>query len=92
MNRNSNGICQKKRKPGGKLFFSVLVTYLLLLVVALSLLLTGYIYSIRQSRKDMESAQVVFLRQVQRELDLRLGNVTDISNLLASHPRPLTAI
>ncbi len=86
MNRNSNGICQKKRKPGGKLFFSVLVTYLLLLVVALSLLLTGYIYSIRQSRKDMESAQVVFLRQVQRELDLRLGNVTDISNLLASHP------
>lgn len=75
-----------KLRPYGKLFFSVLATYLLMLAVVLSLLLIGYVYSIRQSRKDAEVSQVVFLQQVQRELDLRLGNVTDVSNLLASHP------
>ena len=48
-------------KSNRKLFFSVLFTYILLLVVTLSLLVIGYSYSILITKQDMESLQISHL-------------------------------
>ena len=50
-----------KIKPRGRLFLSVLITYLLLLAITFSLLAAGYGYSFQQSVKDREALQVAFL-------------------------------
>ena len=46
---------------GKRLFLSVLVTYLLLLIAAISLPVFGYFYSIRQSQQEMEALQISYL-------------------------------
>ena len=69
-----------------KLFFSVLITYLLLIVVTLSLLVFGYFTSIRQSQQEMKALQVSYLAQIRREFDLRLNAIFKINNFLASYP------
>ena len=73
-------------KSNRKLFFSVLFTYILLLVVTLSLLVIGYSYSIQRTKQDMESLQISHLSLICRELDTRLRAVSQISNFLASSP------
>ena len=50
---------------GKRLFLSVLVTYLLLLIAAISLPVFGYFYSIRQSQQEMEALQISYLGQIQ---------------------------
>lgn len=75
-----------QKNTGRKLFWSVLVTYLLLLAVTLLLLAGGYFYSLRQARQDVETLQISFLEQVRRELDIRLSSVSRISNFLAQYP------
>lgn len=74
------------KRTGSKLFFSVLLTYLLLLATAISLPLFGYFHSIRQSQQEMEALQVSYLGQIQREFDLRLNAIFKINNFLASYP------
>lgn len=49
---------------GKRLFLSVLVTYLLLLIAAISLPVFGYFYSIRQSQQEMEALQISYLGQI----------------------------
>lgn len=73
-------------KSSRKLFFSVLVTYLLLLGVTLSLLVGGYTYSIQKTKQDMEVMQAAYLGLICRELDTRLSTVSKISSFLASYP------
>ena len=73
-------------KSSRKLFFSVLVTYLLLLGVTLSLLVGGYTYSIKKTKQDMETLQTSYLGLICRELDTRLSAVSKISSFLASYP------
>ena len=73
-------------QPPRKLFFSVLVPYLLLLAVTISLLVSGYLYCIQQSRQDMEALQISYLGQIRRELDTRLTAISKISQFLASQP------
>lgn len=79
------------RKPflpsGGnrKIFRSVLLTYLLLLVITLFVLAGSYMYSVQQLRLNTERLQVSFLGQVRRELDIRLNSASQISNFLASY-------
>lgn len=75
-----------KRKMGHRLFWSVLVTYLLLLAVTLLLLAGGYSYSIQRARQDAETMEISFLGQVRQELDIRLNSVSRISNFLAAYP------
>ncbi len=77
---------ETKNRPGKRLFWSVLVTYLLLLTVTLMVLAGGYSYSIRQARQDAESLEIAFLGQVRRELDIRLSSVSRVSSFLASYP------
>lgn len=71
---------------GKRLFLSVLVTYLLLLIAAISLPVFGYFYSIRQSQQEMEALQISYLGQIQREFDLRLNSIFKINKFLASYP------
>lgn len=73
-------------KSSRKLFFSVLVTYLLLLEVTLSHLVRGYTYSIKKTKQDMETLQTSYLGLICRELDTRLSAVSKISSFLASYP------
>ena len=75
-----------RRKPGNRLFRSVLITYLLLLSVTILMLAGGYTYSIQQARHDIETLQISFLEQVRRELDIRLSAVSRVSSFLASYP------
>lgn len=79
-----------KIKPRGRLFLSVLITYLLLLAITFSLLAAGYGYSFQQSVKDREALQVAFLEQIRREIDFRLSSVSRINNYLTSYPLTLT--
>lgn len=51
-------------QPPRKLFFSVLVPYLLLLAVTISLLVSGYLYCIQQSRQDMEALQISYRNEL----------------------------
>ena len=83
-------ISSARLKPKGKLFFSVLGTYLLLLVVVLSLLITGYVYSLHQSIQDQETLQITFLQQIRKELDFRFSSVFRINNYLTSYPLTLS--
>lgn len=71
---------------GKRLFLSVLVTYLLLLIAAISLPVFGYFYSIRQSQQEMEALQISYLGQIQREFDLCLNSIFKINKFLASYP------
>lgn len=73
-------------KSNRKLYGSVLITYILLLVVTLSTLGIGYSYSIQKTKRDMESLQVSYLNLICRELDTRLNAVSKISNFLATSP------
>lgn len=73
-------------RKGGKLFLSVLITYLLLLVVTISVLVSGFYSFFHQSQQEMESLQITYLEQIRRELDLRLNAIFKINNFLASYP------
>lgn len=79
-----------KAKPRGKLFLSVLATYLLLIVVTFSLLIAGYSFSLQQSIHDQETLQVAFLQQIRRELDFRLSAISRINNYLTTYPLTLS--
>lgn len=75
-----------RKRAGNRLFCSVLITYLLLLAVTILMLAGGYSYSMSRTRQDMETMQLSFLKQVRRELDVRLRSVSRVSSFLATYP------
>lgn len=82
----------KKKKVNRRLFFSVLLTYLIILSVIVILFVIGFSYSIRQIERDMGSLQISYLEKIQQELDLRMSSISKISNFLASQKITATVL
>lgn len=68
-----------------KLFRSVFLSYLLILLVSIGFLITGYFFSIRQAKNSIEEIETTLLEQIRSEVDLRFSTVAKVSNLLATN-------
>lgn len=69
-----------------KIFLSVMKTYLVLVMILLIVLIGCSFYSYQSFKSNTKNAQVALLNQVQHEMDIRLENISKISQLLADHP------
>ena len=61
-------------------------TYLVLVMILLIVLIGCSFYSYQSFKSNTKNAQVALLNQVQHEMDIRLENISKISQLLADHP------
>lgn len=74
-----------------KLFRSILLSYLVILIAPIIGMLGYYGYSYHQFKEELRSSQLGVLSRVQSEMDLRFENIYYINDLLASSENVIEA-